>query len=62
MSNSHGGKRKGSGRKKVESKQLSLKVPTVILNDLNDKFTTVPERNIEIVKVLSKLSKKQKTT
>lgn len=57
MSNNYGGKREGSGRKKKDTIQLSLKVPTSILEVLNEKYPTVKERNIQIIKGLERLSK-----
>jgi len=57
MSNSHGGKREGSGRKKKDTTQLSLKVPTKIIDDLNTKYSVIKERNNQIIKALEKLSK-----
>ncbi|WP_197474588.1 hypothetical protein [Tenacibaculum ovolyticum] len=57
MSENHGGKREGAGRKPKDTKQICLKVPTKIIKDLDNKFTTTKERNVEIIKVLKKLSK-----
>ncbi|MFL0137708.1 hypothetical protein [Tenacibaculum maritimum] len=57
MSEKHGGKREGAGRKPKDTKQICLKVPTEIIKDLDNQFTTTKERNIEIVKALKKLIK-----
>lgn len=57
MSNNHGGKREGAGRKPTNTKQLSLKVPIPIIEALNEKFPEIKERNIKIIEVLKKLSK-----
>lgn len=57
MSEKHGGKREGAGRKPKDTKQICLKVPTEIIKGLDDKYPTTKERNIEIVKALKKLIK-----
>ena len=57
MKKAHGGQREGAGRKPKDTIQLSLKVPSDVLNALNTKFVTVKKRNVEIVKTLKKLSK-----
>ncbi|WP_157578232.1 hypothetical protein [Tenacibaculum ovolyticum] len=57
MSENHGGKRKGAGRKPKDTKQLCLKVPSEIIKGLDNKFPTAKERNGEIVKALKKLIK-----
>ena len=57
MSNNHGGKREGAGRKKKDTTQLSLKVPIKIIDKLNLKYPSVKDRNIQIIEALKKLSK-----
>ena len=53
----HGGKREGAGRKPKDTTQLSLKVPIKLIKALNEKYPTVKERNIEVIKMLEKLTK-----
>ncbi|MFL0096024.1 hypothetical protein [Tenacibaculum maritimum] len=40
MSEKHGGKREGAGRKPKDTKQICLKVPTEIVNNIGNKITS----------------------
>ena len=52
-----GGARKNAGRKPKDNVQLSLKIPTDLLHNLNQKFKTVKERNKHIIECLKVLTK-----
>lgn len=52
-----GGAREGSGRKKKDTKLLSLRVPKDLITGLSEKFPDVRERNSEIIKALKLLLK-----